>query len=103
MNYQDSKKFYQDQWHSPFGRVRKIALPILVSMIAVLGVGGMSIIATSYFEDAIYLKNSDFLQLFCAVIMGTGTSLIFHYFRLHRLSQFQLIKVKINPQEKRYD
>ena len=57
MNYQDSKKFYKDQWHRPFGRVRKIVLPILVSMIAILLIGGVSIVFLSYFGNGHYLYN----------------------------------------------
>lgn len=103
MNYQDSKKFYKDQWHRPFGRVRKIVLPILVSMIAILLIGGVSIVFLSYFENGRYLYNSDFLQLLSAVVGGTSVSLIVHYFRIYKSSQFQLIRVRLNSQEKYRD
>jgi hypothetical protein len=103
MNYQDSKSFYKDQWHRPFGRVRKTVLPILVSMIAILLIGGVSIVFISYFGDSHYLYNSDFLQLLRAVFGGTSVSLIAHYFRLYKSSQFQLIKVRLNSQEKYRD
>ena len=103
MNYKDSKKFYKDQWHRPFGRVRKIVLPILVSMVAILLIGGVSIVFISYFENGRYLYNSDFLQLLGAVVGGTSVSLIVHYFRIYKSSQFQLIRVRLNSQEKYRD
>jgi hypothetical protein len=103
MNYQDSKKFYKDQWHSPFGRARKVILPILVSGIAVLLIGGISLALIPYLVWATDLSEAPMTQLLTSVAIGTIIALISFKLKSHRNSQFQLIKVKISNPRRHHD
>ena len=103
MNYQDSKKFYKDQWHRPFGRARKIVLPVLVSGIAVLLMGGISLALIPYLVWAIDLSEAPMTQLLTSVAIGTALTLVSFRLKSYRNSQFQLIKVKISTPRRHND
>ncbi len=104
MNYQDSnnsKNFFKDHWHRPLGRVRKILLPILVSMIAIfLGIG-LILAITQYYYDISMV--TPMIQATSAVFLGVAITVLGYVLRFHHTSQFQLIRVKIKPQERSYD
>lgn len=103
MNYQDSKKFYKDQWHRPFGRVRKIVLPVLVSGIAVLLIGGISLALIPYLVWATDFSETPITQLLTSVAIGTVLTLVSFRLKSYRNSQFQLIKVKISTPRRHHD
>ncbi len=103
MNYQDSKKFYKDQWHRPFGRTRKIVLPVVFSGIAVLLVGGISFALIPYLVWATELSEAPMTQLLASVAIGTIMALTSFRLKSHRNSKFQLIKVKISNPRRHHD
>ncbi len=103
MNYQDSKKFYKDQWRNPFGRMRKMALPILISVIAALLIGGVSLALIPYFAWESELSNAPLMQLATSVAIGTVLTLISFKLRIRRNTHFQLIKVKISSPRRSHD
>jgi hypothetical protein len=97
MNYRDpyeSKKFFQSQWHQPFKRFRKTALPIIVSAFSVF------IVMVGIFAFLPGLINDRgnglliILHTSLAVLTGVALAFLGHLISFRILSRFETIKIR---------
>lgn len=98
-DHYDSRNFFKSQWNKPFRRLRKAALPVVVSGI------GVFLVMSCFFAFLPWFITDSGDNLFTvihttlAVLIGVAVAFLGHLIQLRRLSRFETIKIRVRPKK----
>lgn len=104
MKFEDplnSKIFFKAQWNKPFQRLRKTALPIIVSGFAAFLIISCFFAFLPWFVGDGGDNLMTILNVVLAVIMGVSVAFLGHLIHLRGTSRFETIKVRVRSKNGR--